>query len=104
MVGGLAFGANWGLIPTVIAELFGARAFASNYNFVQVASKRLAPHQNTAHALDPAHIHIPPSPPHHTHTHRFERAEDWRGWLLTFEFLSFFLSFFFSGVCSFRAR
>ncbi len=38
LIGGFAFGANWSLVPTVISELFGAKAFASNYNFVQLAS------------------------------------------------------------------
>ena len=50
MVGGLAFGANWALVPTVISELFGARAFASNYNFVQVGVQSSEHHRTRSNA------------------------------------------------------
>jgi MFS family permease len=35
---GFAFGCNWSLMPATISELFGAKAFASNYNFIQISA------------------------------------------------------------------
>ena len=38
LIGGLAFGMNWALVPAILCELFGTKAFASNYNMVAMSS------------------------------------------------------------------
>ena len=38
LIGGVAFGSNWSLVPSILSDVFGPKAWASTYNFIGLSS------------------------------------------------------------------
>ena len=38
LIGGVAFGSNWALVPSILSDVFGPKAWASTYNFIGLSS------------------------------------------------------------------
>ena len=63
ITGGLAYGAFWSLLPTLVGELFGLTAFASTYMAYSLATSSASLVLSTQLASRVAEAHTEPAPP-----------------------------------------